>query len=97
MVRLMKVRTNASTMFVAYEVEEESLWILDNEYTNSEEADLRIVEDWTSWNLFENIEDPEEFLGIDYQDSTSPSIVDEIEYEYSNELDQEEQESELEM
>lgn len=97
MVRLMKVKTNASTMFVAYDAEEESLWILDNEYTNSEEADLRVVEDWTSWDLFECIEDPEEFLGISYQDSTSPSIIDEIECPCDMKLEQEEQEQGLEM
>lgn len=78
--RLMKVETNASTMFAAYDAEEQMLWILDDEYTNSEEADLREVEDWTSWRRFEEVEDPEAFLGIDYQDSESPSIVDEIEF-----------------
>lgn len=78
--RLMKVETNASTMFAAYEAEEERLWILDDEYTNSEEADLREVEDWTSWRRFDNITNPEHFLGIDYQDSTSPAIIDEILY-----------------
>lgn len=78
--RLMKVKTNASTMFAAYEAEEQRLWILDDEYTNSEEADLREVEDWTSWTRFEDVEDPEEFLGVDYQDSESSKIVDDILY-----------------
>ena len=36
MVRLMKVKTNASTMFVAYEAEEECLYILDYQDSNPE-------------------------------------------------------------
>jgi hypothetical protein len=80
----MKVETNASTMFVAYEVEKENLWVLDNEYTNSEEADLRTVEDWHSWDLKDDVKtliNLEETLKrfFDYDDITSLSIVDEIE------------------
>ena len=83
MTRLMKVETNASTMFVAYEEEKKRLWFLDDEYTNSEEADLKTVEDWTSWNCdydieIENVEDLERYFILRYDDITSLSIVDEI-------------------
>ena len=80
MTRIMKVKTNASTMLVAYEVQEQRVWIMDNEYTNSEEADIKEVEDWTSWTRFDGVEDVEAWLGVDANDSEAPVIVDEIEY-----------------
>lgn len=80
MARLMKVKTNASTMFVAHDVETKMVYIMDNGYTNSEGADIREVEDTSSWMPFENVDDVEAWLGVDANDSEAPVIVDEIEY-----------------
>lgn len=80
MARLMKVETNASTMFVSYYAEEKIAKVLDNEETNSD-FDIRNVEDDSSWDTFEDIEDVEEWLGIDYSTPDCARIIDEIEIE----------------
>lgn len=64
MTRIMKVKTNASTMLVAYEVQEQRVWI----------------KDWTSWIRFDGVEDVEAWMGVDANDSEAPVIVDEIEF-----------------
>lgn len=80
MKKLLKVNTNSSTMFVSYDEENQIVRILDNGETNSENADIRNVEDDSSWEMFENVEDVEAWLGIDYSDPDSPRIEDEIEF-----------------
>ena len=80
MKRLMKVETNASTMFVTYDTEEKIVMCIDNEETNSG-MDIRDVEDDSSWNMHEDVEDIETWLGIDYNDPESSRIIDEIEFE----------------
>lgn len=80
MKKLLKVNTNSSTMFVSYDEENQIVRILDNGETNSENADIRNVEDDSSWEMFENVEDVEAWLRIDYSDPDSPRIEDEIEF-----------------
>ena len=74
----MKVETNASTMFVTYDTDEKIVRILDNIDTNSG-ARLSDVEDDSSWEIFENVENFDEWLGIDYNNSDAPKIVEEME------------------
>lgn len=76
MKKLFKIETNASTMFVSYDVEEKLARVLDNEETNSG-LDIREVEDDSSWDIYGNIEDIESFIGVD-NTPDSPVIVDEI-------------------
>lgn len=78
MKKLMKVETNASTMFVTYDTDEKIVRILDNIDTNSG-ARLSDVEDDSSWEIFENVENFDEWLGIDYNNSDAPKIVEEME------------------
>lgn len=83
MKKLMRVDTNASTMFVTYDDEEKIVRVLDNEETNpitdEEKVRLEDVEDDSSWDMFEDVEDVEEWLGIDYNNPDAPIIVEEIE------------------
>lgn len=78
MKKLMKVETNASTMFVTYDEGTKIAMVLDNEETNAENADIRTVEDDSSWELYEDIEDIKDFLGCN-TDCDASEIVDEIE------------------
>lgn len=43
MKRLMKVETNASTMFVTYDAENKIVMVLDNDETNNPDFDIRNV------------------------------------------------------
>ena len=81
MKRLMKVVTNASTMFVTYDPEEKIVMVLDNEETNDPNFDIRNVEDDSSWDMYENVDDVETWLGIDYNNPEADRIIDEIEFE----------------
>lgn len=81
MKRLMKVKTNASTMFVTYDPEEKIVMVLDNDETNDPDFDIRDVEDDSSWDMYENVDDVEAWLGIDYNNPDTDRIVDEIEFE----------------
>lgn len=76
MKKLMKVETNASTMFVTYDDNEKIVRVLDNEYTNDVTSDIKSVEDDSSWEMYENVEDIEKWLGIDSY------IVEEIEVDF---------------
>lgn len=76
MKKLFKVETNSSTMFVSYDEEEKIARVLDNEETN-DGLDIRKVEDDSSWDVYEDVEDLEAFLGIDDTPDSS-EIVDEI-------------------
>ena len=78
MKRIFKVETNASTMFATYDYDEQIVRLLDNKETNSG-MDIREVEDDSSWEMFEDVEDIEEFLGISYTDCDANKIVDEAE------------------
>lgn len=76
MKKLFKVETNSSTMFVSYDEEEKIARVLDNEETE-DGLDIREVEDDSSWDVYEDVEDIEAFLGIDDTPDSS-EIVDEI-------------------
>lgn len=80
MKRLMKVKTNASTMFVTYDLEDKIVRVLDNEETNGG-VRLSDVEDDSSWDVFEDVENIDEWLGVDYNEPDAPKIVEEIEFE----------------
>ena len=81
MKKLMKVDTNASTMFVTYDEETKIAMILDNEETNAVNSDIRTVEDDSSWELYKDVEDIEEFLGCN-ADCDASEIVDEVEVDF---------------
>ena len=81
MKRLMKVETNASTMFVTYDPEEKIVMVLDNDETNDPDFDIRNVEDDSLWDMYENVDDVEAWLGIDYNNPEADRIIDEIEFE----------------
>lgn len=72
---VLKVKTNASTMFVSYEAEEKIARVLDTEETNFGDFDIRDVEDDSSWDAFEDVEDINEWLGDEAE------ILDEAEIE----------------
>lgn len=74
----MKVETNASTMFVTYDTDEKIVRILDNDETNSG-ARLSDVEDDSSWEIFENVDNFNEWLGVDYNNPDAPKVIEEIE------------------
>lgn len=76
MKKILKVRTNASTMLVSYDAAEKLARVLDNDETNRE-LDIRKVEDDSSWDVYEDIEDIENFVGVDDTPDSSV-IVDEI-------------------
>ena len=84
--RLMRVETNASFMFVTYDPEEKIARVLDTWETQghgTEESPFRTrledVEDDSSWNIYEGIEDIETWLNIDYSDPDGVHIIEEIE------------------
>lgn len=80
MKKIYKVETNASTMFMTYDNEEQIVRLLDNEATNDRLIGIKDVEDDSSWEMFTGVEDLEEWLGADYNDSDSPRITDEAEF-----------------
>lgn len=79
MKKIYEVKTNASTMFVTYDEEDQIVRVLDNEETNGG-IGINEVEDDSSWEMFTDVEDLEEWLGIDYNDSDSPRIIEEAEF-----------------
>lgn len=80
MKRLMKVETNAGTMFVTYDPEFKIVRVLDNEETNGGFM-LSDVQDDSSWYFFKDVDNVEKWLGVDYFEPDSPKIVEEIEFE----------------
>ena len=79
----MKVRTNASTMFVTYDPKTKIARVLDNAETNSG-LSLVFVQDDSSWDMYENVSDVEKWLGCDSYEIDSPEIVDEIAFYSEN-------------
>ena len=79
MKKIYKVETNASTMFVTYDEENQIVRVLDNEETNGG-IGINEVEDDSSWEKFTNVGNLEEWLGVDHNDSDSPRITDESEF-----------------
>lgn len=72
MKKLMKIETNASIMFVSYDAAEKLARVLDNEETNRG-LDIRKVEDDSSWDTYENIEDINSFVGVN--DTPDSSVI----------------------
>ena len=72
MKKLIKVETNASIMFVSYDAAEKIARVLDNEETNRG-LDIRKVEDDSSWDTYENIEDIDSFVGVN--DTSDSSVI----------------------
>lgn len=65
--RILKIKTNASTALIVEEFETGFVYILDNEYTNSEKCTIEDVEDWSSWDRYSKEDrwtsDLDEWLG----------------------------------
>lgn len=80
MKKLMKIETNASTMFATYDADEKIARILDNAETNSG-VRLSDAEDDSSWEIFENVENFNEWLGVDYNNPDAPRITETINFE----------------
>ena len=78
MKKLYRIETNASTAFATYDDEEKIVMYLDNEETNSG-IDIRDVEDDSSWDRYDNVEDFEKWLGVS-DEPDAPEITDEIEF-----------------
>lgn len=79
MKKIYKVETNSSTMFVTYDEEDQIVRALDNEETNGG-IGINDIDDDSSWEMFTDVENLEEWLGIDYNDSDSPRIIEEAEF-----------------
>ncbi|MBQ9657204.1 MAG: hypothetical protein IJV31_00995 [Clostridia bacterium] len=54
--------------------------MLDNEETNGG-INLSDVVDDSSWKIFEDVENLEEWLGIDYSNSDTPRIIEKLNFE----------------
>lgn len=80
MKKLYRIETNAGTAFATYDDEERIVMYLDNEETNSG-IDIRNVEDDSSWDRYEEVEDFEKWLGINANQIDNPEIADEIEFD----------------
>lgn len=79
MKNLYLVETNASTMIVLHDTEDKTATVLDTAETNTPGFNLAAVEDASAGEIFEDIEDVEEFLGIDYNNPETPRIIETIE------------------
>lgn len=66
-------------MVVCYDTEDKTATVLDTAETNTPGFNLAAVEDVSAGEIFENIGDVEEFLGIDYNNPETPRIIETIE------------------
>lgn len=73
------VETNASTMIIMHDTEEKTAIVLDTFETNIPGFTLATVEDVSAGEIFEDVEDLEEWLGVDYNNSEASRIIDVIE------------------
>lgn len=83
--KLYYIRTNGYDMLVSYDENNFVRFLAENKYFPSDDdgifAFLESVEDDTSWEYEEDVEDLEEWLGIDYNNPETPRILFEIEKE----------------
>lgn len=79
MKNLYLIDTNASTMIVLHDTEDKTVTVLDTVETNSIDFTLEEVEDVSAGEIFEDVEDVEEWLGIDYNNPETPRIIETIE------------------
>lgn len=66
-------------MVILHDTEDKTATVLDTAETNSYGFALKDVEDVSAGEIFEDVGDLEEWLGIDYNNSESPRIIDVIE------------------
>lgn len=88
MKKLYYVRTNGYDMLVSQDDDNDVRYLTENKYFPSNDSNdddilafLRSVEDDTSWELEENVEDLEEWLNIDGHLGDASVILAEIEKE----------------
>lgn len=62
MKKLMKIETNASTMFITYDEDEKIVRCIDNADTNTG-MPLSEVEDDSSWERYDDVDDIYEWIG----------------------------------
>ena len=74
MKKIMKVETNAEPLFVTYDDETKIARVIEAGGLNINE-----VEDDSSWDSYEGVENVEEWLGVDYNDPDAAKIVEEKE------------------
>ena len=79
MKNLYLVETNASTMIVLHDTEDKTATVLDTVETNTPGFTLSQVEDVSAGEIFEDVENIEEFLDIDYNNGETPRIIETIE------------------
>ena len=78
--RLMKVDTSSCLMFVTYDAEEKVAMVLeDSNDCDITNISVSEVEDDSSWDRHENVENIEEWLGC-YNDSDRTEILEECEF-----------------
>jgi hypothetical protein len=70
----MKVETNAEAMFVTYDDETKTARVI-----TADGFSINEVEDDSSWDSYEGVENVEEWLGVDYNDPDAAKIVEEKE------------------
>lgn len=77
MKKLMRVRTNANNMLVTYDNEEKVVRVLpDSCKININYIDLKDVEDDSSWDIFEDVENINDVIGNESE------IIEEIEVDF---------------
>ena len=82
MKKLMRVSTNAYNMFVTYDEEEQVVrFLTDSNDISTSDIALEDVEDDSSWEIAEDVENVEEWLGVDYNNPDAARIIEEVEFE----------------
>lgn len=75
MKNLYLIETNARTMLVLHDTDDKTATVLDTFETNSFDFTFADVEDVSAGEIFEDVEELEEWLGIDYNDPETPRII----------------------
>lgn len=80
MKNLYLVKTNGFTELALHDTEEKTVAVLYTEEVYNPDFTLKDVEDMSAaQEIFEDVEDIEEFYGIDYNDGETPRIIETIE------------------
>lgn len=80
MKKLFYVKTSAYDMLVTYDEDTQTVRFTSAAFVYDYINNLEAVEDDSSWELVEDVEDFEKWLGIDYSDPTAPIILSEIDF-----------------
>lgn len=79
MKKLYFVRTNGYDMLVSHDEDNDVRYLTENKYFPSDDDDilsfLESIEDDTSWEYEEGVDNIEEWLGIDYNNPETPRIL----------------------